>query len=80
MNKIEKLLRKISKNDRKKLLELITLILNCENKLKIVKIKKSDLFRVRYGKFRIIFHKENKEVIIDSIKLRNENTYKNLGG
>ena len=78
MNKIEKLLRKISENDRRKLLELIKFILNNEKKLKVVKIKKSDFFRVRYGKFRIIFHKENKEIIIDSIKSRNENTYKNL--
>lgn len=78
MNKIEKLLDKISKNDRRKLLELITLILNDKKKLRVIKIKKSDFFRVRYGKFRIIFHKENEEIIIDSVKLRNENTYKNL--
>lgn len=78
MNQIEKLLRKISKKDREKLLKLITLILNGDKKIKILGIKNTDFFRVRSGCFRIIFHKENNEVIIDSIKMRNENTYKNL--
>lgn len=78
MNQIEKLLRKISKKDREKLLKIITLILNGDKKIKILSIKNTDFFRVRSGCFRIIFHKEKNEVIIDSIKMRNENTYKNL--
>ncbi len=78
MNKIEKLLRKISKGDREKLLKLIILILKGDPNIKVISIKNTDFFRVRYKRFRIIFHKENGEVVIDSIKLRNENTYKNL--
>jgi len=78
MDKIEKLLRKISDKNRKKLLNLIALIVSNNEKLKIVKIKNTDFFRVRHGDFRIIFHNEDGEVIIDSIKLRNKNTYKNL--
>ncbi|RLC38656.1 hypothetical protein DRH27_01700 [Candidatus Falkowbacteria bacterium] len=78
MNKIEKLLRKISKNERTKLLSLVVFILKNDRKLNIVKIKNTDFYRVRHGKFRIIFHKEDKKIIIDSIKLRNKNTYKNL--
>jgi mRNA-degrading endonuclease RelE of RelBE toxin-antitoxin system len=78
MNKIEKLLRKISTNDRKKLLNFVSLILNNDSSLKFIKIKNTDFLRVRHGKFRIIFHRENGEVIIDSIRLRNESTYKNL--
>ena len=78
MDKIEKLLRKISNKNRKKLLNLITLIVSNDEKLKIVKIKNTDFFRVKYGDFRIIFHNEDGNAVIDSIKLRNENTYKNL--
>ncbi|MEA3450104.1 MAG: hypothetical protein U9Q85_03995 [Patescibacteria group bacterium] len=78
MNKIEKLLRKISKKDRQKLLNLITLIINNDKKLKVIKIKNTDFFRVRHGNFRVIFHKESRDIIIDSVKLRNKNTYKNL--
>lgn len=78
MNKIKKLLRKISKNDRDRLRDLLAGIVNGDKKIKTVKIKNTDFFRVRFGKFRIIFHHENKEVIIDSVKLRNEKTYKNL--
>jgi len=77
MDKIEKLLRKISKKHREKLFYLIDKLLSGEKKgLNIKKLKDSDFYRLRSGKFRIIFHKEEKEVIIDSIKLRDENTYK----
>ena len=39
MNKIEKLLRKISKNDRRKLLELVTLIVDNKKKLRVISVK-----------------------------------------
>jgi mRNA-degrading endonuclease RelE of RelBE toxin-antitoxin system len=78
MNKIEKLLRKISEKDRKKLVDLISEISQNNKSLKIIKIKNTDFFRIRCGNFRIIFHKEKEEIIIDSIKLRNKNTYKDL--
>jgi mRNA-degrading endonuclease RelE of RelBE toxin-antitoxin system len=59
MNKIEKLLRKILGKDRKKLLDLMLFIVKNSKKLKIIKIKNTDFFRVRHGNFRVIFHKVN---------------------
>lgn len=78
MNKIEKLLLKISKKDRIGLLDALEAVISGGGNLKIVKVKNTDFFRVRFKKFRIIFHKNNGEIVVDSIKLRNENTYKNL--
>lgn len=80
MNKIEKLFRKISKKDRDSLLSILELIMSGKTKsLDLIKLKDTDMYRVRhmdYMDYRIIFHYENKEVVVDSIKLRNENTYK----
>ena len=63
----------LSQPDREKLLKLLELIINDNKRLKVVKIKNSDFYQVRSGNFRIIFHLEGKEIIIDSIKMRNEN-------
>ena len=77
MDRIEKLLRKVSKKDREKLFGIIDRLLNGEKKgLNIKKLKGAEFYRLRSGRFRIIFHYEGKEIIIDSIKLRDENTYK----
>lgn len=77
MDKIEKLLRKISKQDRQRLLEITEKLIQGETKgLNIVKIKTTDFYRLRAGRFRIIFHYYQGETIIDSIKLRNKKTYK----
>lgn len=77
MNKIEKLFRKISKKDRDSLLSILELIINGQTKsLDLIKLKDTDMYRVRYMDYRIIFHYEKKEVVIDSIKLRNENTFR----
>ncbi|PIT87072.1 MAG: hypothetical protein COU31_04850 [Candidatus Magasanikbacteria bacterium CG10_big_fil_rev_8_21_14_0_10_40_10] len=77
MDKIEKLLRKISKKDRERLLQIVELlVLNKTKNLDVKKLKNTDFYRLRSGRFRIIYHKENKEIIIDAIKLRDENTYK----
>lgn len=78
MNKIEKLLNKISKKDRESLLFIIETILNGNDisHLKPIKLQGLELYRIRKGNFRIIFHKEGADIVIDSIKLRNENTYK----
>ena len=81
MRGIEKLFRNISKKDRTALLDLSKALLdkNKRKNLKIEKIKDSDFYKTRKGNFRIIFHFEsNDEAVIDSIKLRNEKTYKNL--
>lgn len=79
MDKIEKLLRRINKKDRRKLLDIITDLVNGNTKsLNVQKIKNTDFYRLKSGRFRIIFHFHNKEIIIDSIKLRNKTTYKRL--
>lgn len=78
MNKIEKLLRKISKKDRASLLMIVEEIISGKDisHLKPIKLEGLELYRIRKGNFRIIFHKEHNDFVIDSIKLRNENTYK----
>lgn len=77
MDKIEKLLRKISNKDRERLSKIIDKLLRGEKKnLDIKKIKDAEFYRLRSGRFRIIFHKEEKDIIIDSIKLRDKNTYR----
>jgi mRNA-degrading endonuclease RelE of RelBE toxin-antitoxin system len=77
MDKISKLLQKITKSERALLLNLIERLMAGDKTLRFIKLKNSDLYRLRHGKFRIIFHRED-VIIIDSIKLRNDNTYKNL--
>ncbi|MFA5228493.1 MAG: hypothetical protein WC446_01905 [Candidatus Paceibacterota bacterium] len=77
MDKIEKLLRRICEKDRLALKETVkSLFIGEIKKMDIKKIKNTDFFRIKKGKFRIIFHYNKKDIIIDSIKLRNENTYK----
>ncbi len=79
MDKIKKLLQKISKKDRKILEGIMAgLIFGDTSLFKVVKVKDTDFFRVRKGNFRIIFHYENKNIIIDDVRLRNDNTYKKL--
>lgn len=77
MNDIEKLFRKISKKDRCELLRLVNDLLSGIKVNSTQKLKNSDFYKVRKGNFRIIFHYDlNKNVVIDSIRLRNEKTYK----
>lgn len=81
MDNTEKLFRKISKKERIILKELIIKISDKKERknLKAIKLKESDFYKLRKGRYRILFHLDkNKEVIIDSIRLRNEKTYKNL--
>ncbi len=92
MDSIAKLFKKISKKDRESLKSLVLSLQETKpssaksacrfssgvarKNLNIKKLQNSDFYRVRKGRFRIIFHIDKKDVIIDSIKLRNENTYK----
>jgi len=79
MDKIKKLLRKIGKKDRQRLLSIINILLSDSRKqLDIIKIKNTDFYRVRSGRFRILFHYEKgtKDIVIDSVKLRDKDTYK----
>lgn len=78
MDKIEKLFKKISSKERETLLKVIEeLVQNKDiSQHKPIKLAGLELFRIRKGNFRIIFHKEQNGIIIDSIRLRNEKTYK----
>ena len=78
MDKIEKLLRKVSRHDRERLLVLIKSLMSEKRSSHIRKIIGTDFFRLRSGRFRIIFHYERSEIIIDAIKLKNKDTYKGL--
>ncbi len=79
MQEIEKLFRKISKKDRQSLRENISLLMQKKHKgFDIKKLQGSSFFRMRTGVFRIIFHYGEGEVVIDSVRLRNENTYKDF--
>lgn len=79
MRKIEKLLDKLNKKERFVLLEAIrTLFSGTTETLDIKKIKPTNFYRLRIGRFRIIFHHNEKKIIIDDIRIRNENTYKNF--
>ncbi len=75
MDKIEKLLRKISKKDRDRLLEIVKRLVGGDKTLRFEIIKNTDFYRIRSGRFRIIFHKKGDEFIIDGIRMRNESTY-----
>ena len=78
MNETEKLLRRISKRERDELLSIIDSLDNEHERklLQPIKLKGSDLYRVRKGKFRIIFHLERGVAITDAVRFRNEKTYK----
>ena len=79
MDAIEKLLRRISKRDRQRLLDITEKLIQGRTKgLNVKKITNSDFYRLRSGRFRVIFHYEKKEIVIDSIKLRDKNTYRRL--
>lgn len=79
MDKVEKLFRKISKKDRERLCNLIEKLMINDGNPNIIKLKGSDFYRIRQGNFRVIFHyNSRKEIIVDSIRSRKENTYKNF--
>ncbi|MBI5400782.1 MAG: type II toxin-antitoxin system RelE/ParE family toxin [Candidatus Yonathbacteria bacterium] len=80
MRELEKLLRKISKKDQLALREEIGLLVQKKHQLlNIKKLQGSDFYRSRKGNFRIIFHYDKKsEVIIDAVRLKGEDIYKDF--
>lgn len=80
MDKLEKLFRRLSPRDRSFLRAVINTLQNGEEKgLQIKKLAGSDFHRLRKGIFRIIFHYDKaRTVIIDSIRIRNEKTYRDF--
>ncbi len=80
MDKIEKFLKKIPPSDSKKITFAIFLLFHGQEKgLNITKLKgEVNVYHLRVNKYRIFFKKETKGNTIIDIRLREENTYKNL--
>ena len=80
MDHIEKLFRRISKKDRQKLNSIILTL--CDTKLrrtlKFTKLQGGDFYKLRQGNFRIIFHFENIDSVIDAVRIRSEKTYRDF--
>ena len=78
MDEIAKLLKKVKQKDRERLLACMEALQNGElNALKIMKLTGSSLYRLRVGDFRIVFSIDKQQrVVIESVRLRNEKTYK----
>ena len=77
MDHIEKLFRKISVEERALLSGIVKKLMSGKIVgLQIKKLAGSDFYRLRKGAFRIIFHYENGTPIIDSIRVKNEKTYR----
>lgn len=78
MDEIEKALRKLAEGQRQDFLRLMYRIASGDlAHLDVKKLKgRDDVFRVRKGKYRIIFMKTKGEHIILSIERRNDTTYR----
>ena len=79
MNKIKKLLKKLSKKERAVLLDKITILQSGEaNNFNVKKIKESIFYRLRVKNLRIFFHYKDEKLVLDDIRPKDKNTYKNL--
>jgi mRNA-degrading endonuclease RelE of RelBE toxin-antitoxin system len=78
MDKIEKVLVRLSSKERKKIKSILVQISNGETEgMDIKKLKgREDIFRARKGSIRIMYRVTDKETRILSIARRNEKTYK----
>ncbi|MEX0918735.1 MAG: hypothetical protein WDZ85_02090 [Candidatus Paceibacterota bacterium] len=80
MDKIEKLFQKKSPRDREQIKAIVFLIEI--NDLKLLAVKKlagaKSLYRVRIGKYRLVFEKSKGLNLIREIGIRNEKTYRRL--
>lgn len=79
-DKIKKLLEKLSPKERDIIKLLIMRIkLDDLEGLDIKQLKgHADLFRVRKGRLRIVYHKSSTDFLVVRIDRRNEKTYKGL--
>ncbi len=81
MDRIQKLFSRLPKKERLQLQSFIDALMHDDlfKKTHIQKLKGGDLFRARKGRFRIIFHHDQiRDIVVDSIKVRNESTYRDL--
>lgn len=79
MDKIAKLLKKLSPKERERIEETLALLLSGDTtSLDIKKLKGvDDVYRVRIGDVRVIFKKDGKEILVLEISRRDEGTYQN---
>ena len=78
MDKIEKVLQKLSPAERKKVKDILLRLKKHDwEHLDLKKLKgRNDIFRIRLGKIRIIYRVGNKDnVFILAIERRNDTTY-----
>lgn len=81
MDDIEKLLAKVSRKERVYLLEILMVLRSGTfNGLQVKKLRGTALYRVRVGTFRTLFSmgSSSKTIVIESIKRRNERTYRDV--
>lgn len=78
MTPLEKLLQRVSEKDRDAILSVIERIVSGETTFRVEKLAESDLYKVRKGNFRFIFHYERNKIVIDAVRLRNEKTYRDV--
>lgn len=78
MDKISKVIKKLSTKDAELVSKMIDRLISGDIKELNVKRLKGfdDIFRIKKGKIRIIFKKERNDIKIVSISKRNEKTYK----
>jgi mRNA-degrading endonuclease RelE of RelBE toxin-antitoxin system len=80
VDKIKKFLRKRTQKEREILLDVLDLLEKREFLgLQIKKLRGTPYYRVRQGRFRIIFwYNENNNFEVEKIEYRKESTYKDL--
>ncbi len=80
VDKIEKALKGLKEKERKVIKSILTKIQKEKTgDLDIKKLKgRDDIFRVRKGKIRIVFRKNNENISILSIERRSDKTYRDL--
>lgn len=79
MDELQKLLKRAPKKDREAILSMMTALrLGQTASLRMEKLKNSNLYRIRVGRYRIMYSmdKDTKKIVIETVRLRNENTYK----
>lgn len=76
-DRVEKELRKLSSLERKKLEEILSAIQGRKfGHLQIKKLKgHENIYRIRKGDMRIIFHKDEKNIFILAVERRSDTTY-----
>lgn len=80
MDKLSKLLKKLSIKEREHLEETLALLTSGDtSSLDIKKLRGvDDVYRARTGDLRVIFEKQGKEILVLEVSRRDESTYKNF--